>query len=53
MRPTTMIGLAGLVIVGVIIADVLLHPAGTSAAATGMTTVLDPTYNALLGTTSS
>lgn len=37
------------VITGVIIADVLIHPAGTKAAADGVATILRPTYNALLG----
>lgn len=49
MRPTTFIGVVGLVIVGIIIADVLTHPSGTTAAANGLTGILDPTYNALLG----
>lgn len=52
MRPTTLIGLAALVVIGIIIADIWANPGGTSAAATGMATVLDPTYNALLGSTS-
>lgn len=43
-------GLATLVVFGVIIADVLIHPAGTAAAATGVANVLKPTYSALLGT---
>lgn len=41
--------LAALVIGGIIIADVLLHPTGTAAAATGTTQILTPTYSALLG----
>ena len=49
MRPTTLIGVFGLVIVGIILADVWAHPAGTKAAASGATSILDPTYNALLG----
>ena len=32
MRPTTFIGLMGLVIVGVILADIWANPTGTSAA---------------------
>lgn len=52
MRPTTFIGLCALVVVGVILADVLANPSGTTAAANGTATVLDPTYNALLGKTS-
>lgn len=42
--------LGTLVIVGVIIADILIHPDGTKAAATGVANVLKPTYSALLGT---
>lgn len=53
MRPTSFIGIIGLVVIGIIFADVLTHPAGTQAAASGTATILDPTYNALLGTTSS
>lgn len=53
MRPTTFIGVVGLVIVGIIVADVLTHPSGTTAAANGMATVADPTYNALLGNTTA
>lgn len=51
MRPTTFIGLMGLVVVGIIIADLVAHGQGTKDAATGVSTVLDPTYNALLGKT--
>lgn len=52
MRPTSILGLAGLVITGVIVADFLIHPKGTQAAANGIKTVMTPTYNALLGSTS-
>lgn len=47
-----MIGIVGLVITGIIIADILLpsHTQGVKAAAGGIAQVLDPTYNALLGT---
>lgn len=38
-----------LVVVGVIVADILIHPAGTTAAANGVAGVLKPTYSALLG----
>lgn len=38
-----------LVVTGVIIADILIHPAGTTAAANGVAGILNPTYNALLG----
>lgn len=49
MRPTTVIGLLGLVVTGVIIADFLIHPAGTKAAANGIVAVTKPAYSALLG----
>jgi len=52
MRPTTLIGLAGLVVVGVIVADFLIHPTGTTAAANGLVAIEKPSYNALLGSTS-
>ena len=43
----------GLVVVyGVIIADVLIHPAGTAAASSGIAGVEKPALNALLGSTS-
>jgi hypothetical protein len=38
-----------LVVVGVIVADILLHPQGTQAAANGAASILTPTYSALLG----
>lgn len=44
--------LAALVVGGVIIADVLIHPAGTSAASTGAVNIEKPALNALLGSTS-
>ena len=47
--PTTIIGLAALVITGIIIADALSHPKGVSAAANGLVSVATPTYAALLG----
>jgi hypothetical protein len=53
MRPTSILGLLGLAIVGIIVADVLTHPTGTTRAATGMATIMDPTYNALLGSTTA
>jgi hypothetical protein len=52
MRPTNLLALAGLVVVGVIIADFLIHPAGTQAAANGVVDIEKPTFNALLGSTS-
>lgn len=38
-----------LVVVGVIVADILIHPQGTQAAANGVASILTPTYIALLG----
>lgn len=42
-------GLATMVVGGVIIADILLHPGGTMAAGNATAKILTPTYNALLG----
>lgn len=52
MRPTSLLGLAGLVVVGVIVADFLIHPTGTTAAANGIVAISKPSFNALLGKTS-
>lgn len=49
MRPTNIIGLAGLVVVGIIIADFLVHPEGTKAAANGLVAITKPAESALLG----
>lgn len=49
MRGSAIAAAFALVITGVIIADVLTHPAGTAAAANGAATILKPTYNAVLG----
>lgn len=49
MRPTTVIGLIGLVVTGIIIADFLIHPAGTKAAANGLVAITKPAESALLG----
>lgn len=38
-----------LIVMGVIIADVLIHPEGTKQAANGLSSILTPTYSALLG----
>ena len=40
---------ATLVIIGVIIADVLIHPQGTATAFSGTNTLASNTYGALLG----
>lgn len=52
MRPTSVIGVIGLVVVGVIIADFVTHPNGTNAAANGIVSIEKPGLNALLGQTS-
>lgn len=52
MRGSSIAATVALIITGIIIADVLTHPAGTQAAATGIATVAKPTYNALLGVAS-
>jgi hypothetical protein len=41
--------IASLVVIGVIIADILTHPQGTSAALGATQYVTQPAYNALLG----
>lgn len=48
-RPTTIIGLAGLIVVGVIIADLVANPAGTRAAANGINTLAKTSVSGLLG----
>jgi len=48
-NPTTLIGLAALVICGIIIADALAHPNGVTSAANGLVSIATPTYAALLG----
>lgn len=49
MRPTSLLGLAGLVVVGIIIGDFLTHPSGTIAAANALVSVTKPAESALLG----
>jgi hypothetical protein len=49
MRPTSVIGLAGLIVVGVIIADLITHPAGTTAAAGGINNLAKTSVSGLLG----
>lgn len=49
MRPTSLLGLAGLAVVGFIIADFLIHPDGTKAVGQGLVSVSKPTINGLLG----
>lgn len=49
MRPTNILALAGLVVVGIIVADLLTHPDGTTAAANGLVSVEKPAISGLLG----
>jgi hypothetical protein len=49
VRPTTLIGLAGLVVVGIIVADFVTHPTGTAAAGNAIVNIVKPTESALLG----
>jgi len=48
-RPTTIIGLAGLIVVGIIVADLVTHPSGTTAAANGINTLAKTSVSGLLG----
>lgn len=41
--------LASLVVGGIIVADILIHPAGTAAASNGLIGILTPSINGLLG----
>lgn len=43
--------LAALIVGGIIVADILTHPAGTQAAANGLASITTPTTHALLGST--
>lgn len=52
MRPAGLLGLAGLIVVGVIVANFIIHPSGTKAAGTALVNIEKPTLNALLGKTS-
>ena len=44
--------IAMLVVGGVIVADILIHPAGVAAASTGAQGIEKPALNAMLGATS-
>jgi hypothetical protein len=52
MRATGLITIAVLIGVGAIIADLEIHPAGTTAAANGIVDIEKPGLNAILGKTS-
>lgn len=43
-------GIAMIVVAGVILGDVLIHPQGTTAAGNAFIGILTPSYDALLGT---
>ena len=49
MNPGSLLGLAGLVVVGVIIADFIANPAGTSALASGINSIFGTALSGLLG----
>lgn len=49
MRVTGFWSLAGVVILGIILADLIANPEGTKAAGNAVVNLEKPTYNALLG----
>ena len=49
MRPTTVIGLLGLIVVGVIAADMINSPSGTKAAGNAVNTFWGNSLSGLLG----
>lgn len=50
---TKVFGLATLVVTGIIVADILIHPAGTTAASQGIRGLEVPAFKSLLGVTPS
>ena len=50
MRVSGFWSLAGLVVTGLIVADLVLHPSGTAAGFKGITTLTTNTGNQLIGT---
>lgn len=52
MRPTSVLALMGLIVMGVIVANFVANPDGTKAAGNAIVAVEKPTLNALLGKTS-
>ena len=42
--------LAALVVSGIVVADILIHPTGTQAASNGLASIVTPSESALLGT---
>jgi len=53
VRPTNLLALGGLLVVGVIIANLTIHPEGTKQAAAGFVSIEKPAINGLLGSTSN
>jgi len=53
VRPTNLLALGGLIVVGIIVADFLTHPEGTKQAAAGFVSIEKPAVNGLLGSTSN
>lgn len=49
MRPTSFLGLLGLIVVGVIIADFVANPEGTKVIGKAIVDVQKPSLQALLG----
>jgi hypothetical protein len=49
MRPTSLLGLGALIVMGIIIADFLTHPAGTQALGQSLTNFQKTSGNQLLG----
>ena len=49
MNPGSLLGLAGLIVVGVIVADFVANPNGTSALAGGINSIFGTAQSGLLG----
>jgi len=49
MKPTSFLGLLGLVVAGLMLGDILTHPAGTQAAGNALVSIITPTESSLLG----
>lgn len=49
MRPTTVVGLLGLIVVGVIAADMINNPKGTKAAGNAVNSFWSTSVSGLLG----
>lgn len=51
--PSSLIGLAALIVGGVVVADILTHPTGTAAASAGINQLWSSSIGGLLGTVPS